>query len=837
MFIGAGDFSACITSRGELLIWGLPNLKRDPSPYHDNSKQRVVVKYEMKDKISSMSIRAKNAVLLDDKGKVWRLGLDYFTKGNIDMGRNRDSIPSLDRDSRILQVSSVEGRQVKSISAGKGFTVAICKGKAEVKVYSPLPSNSIYNLSGRKNTVNLAPKSFQQTQEFNTKDTNKKRTILIKDEEVEATRAGDFTVPITITGDKTPYEYSVSRKGEEFFGRSKLTQKSSRGSNDSFKVSRREVHNNRSKSPNRDNYLTPNLNNIQEIRLIKGKKNIRTLSRSGSSKKNFDYNSNQVTSSVKKETFQSSRHYQSIGNFSHSSKKYEIGNSVESGKREIKGTGRTKGRSRTKKILKKEIARLLGQINEQDKLLDDTFSKNRELKNENEELRSEIVSLRRQMREENIFANRKVKDGMNEIQNLEEKYKSKNIAYQRQIETLNEDYDVISQKLMEYMKILSHKTQENKILKNELDEVKIQNDENEKKNQEIHDLEQNNRNLLTKKNTLNIENLKLKEQVHHLERKISDKNQDIDEALNKKISAQEEALNAKKQLNFKEKEIVTLSHKLQASNSEIEELISKNKELSRLLDESIYQKSINASKKFVKYNSDASILSSTNFLHKTVQDVSSNMRSSKHSSKENPQLLKTYHYEPQTKNIVISDKYTPTEYRLTRKSNFMSPNTPKSPTPINSPSQPLPFKSPTPVNSPPENDAENKNISSILRSGSSYKYIGNNYSKERHFALRSSNGKKRVSYSPDVDVHNFNQSSPPLSRRQRNMSYDESVRKKSLEFAKGAQNLLGIFDGYGVRGRDSLHDDVIDSGIRKVVGRRVKLEEKIREFEQHVLKN
>lgn len=50
--VGAGDFSACITTRGELLIWGLPGLSKV-----QNNKKRVVVKYEMDNKVSNISLR------------------------------------------------------------------------------------------------------------------------------------------------------------------------------------------------------------------------------------------------------------------------------------------------------------------------------------------------------------------------------------------------------------------------------------------------------------------------------------------------------------------------------------------------------------------------------------------------------------------------------------------------------------------------------------------------------------------------------------------------------------------------------------------------------------
>lgn len=70
--VGAGDFSACITTKGELLIWGLKGL----SPASVDDKKRIVVKYEMDKKISDISIKGKNAVLLDESGKIWKLNID-----------------------------------------------------------------------------------------------------------------------------------------------------------------------------------------------------------------------------------------------------------------------------------------------------------------------------------------------------------------------------------------------------------------------------------------------------------------------------------------------------------------------------------------------------------------------------------------------------------------------------------------------------------------------------------------------------------------------------------------------------------------------------------------
>ena len=69
--MGAGDFSACITTKGELLIWGLRGLSNA-----QDDKKRVVVKYEMDKRISEISIKGKNAVLLDETGKIWKLNIE-----------------------------------------------------------------------------------------------------------------------------------------------------------------------------------------------------------------------------------------------------------------------------------------------------------------------------------------------------------------------------------------------------------------------------------------------------------------------------------------------------------------------------------------------------------------------------------------------------------------------------------------------------------------------------------------------------------------------------------------------------------------------------------------
>lgn len=102
--ISAGSFSSCITTKGEFLIWGVPSLTK-----FINGKKKSVVKYELKSGVRDLKISGKNAVLLDMNGKIWKLNI---SDGN--SGKN-------------LQVSSVEGRRVKSLGVGPNFTVAICE--------------------------------------------------------------------------------------------------------------------------------------------------------------------------------------------------------------------------------------------------------------------------------------------------------------------------------------------------------------------------------------------------------------------------------------------------------------------------------------------------------------------------------------------------------------------------------------------------------------------------------------------------------------------------------------------------------------------------------------
>ena len=262
-YIGAGDFSACITSRGELLIWGLPHLHQEGAakPGKKKKKQRVVVKYEMKDEICYLSIRGKNSVLLDKNGKIWRLGveglahshgnhhssLDFSEKGGVNQGGsklNSSYHSSSMNKSRILQVSSVEGRQVKSISAGNGFTVAVCKDKYfESKKHQYRPFGTAAEIHTGENyrsvdshtnmpkitglgdeyskTVEYEPAAKQDDQ--NPKATNRRR---------HQSKSGSQSSYIrnlaneSEFADKTSYEYSVSRKGDETTAQnlSKLTK-------------------------------------------------------------------------------------------------------------------------------------------------------------------------------------------------------------------------------------------------------------------------------------------------------------------------------------------------------------------------------------------------------------------------------------------------------------------------------------------------------------------------------------------------------------------------------------------------------------------------------------
>ena len=148
-------------------------------------------------------------------------------------------------------------------------------------------------------------------------------------------------------------------------------------------------------------------------------------------------------------------------------------------------------------------------------------------------------------------------------------------------------------------------------------------------------------------------------------------------------------------------------------------------------------------------------------------------------------------------------------------------------------------KSKTPQNSP----KEGRKPQSILRSSSTYhkgKMEG------RAFSYKSGQ-KKKVTYSPEVNIHQFNQKSPISRRNKRGLNeysrgrkYSENeFREKSLEFAKSAKNLLGIFEdlqtnSLGVNSRR--HNEArLDSGLRKVVNQRENLEKKIREFEQKIL--
>jgi hypothetical protein len=41
-----------------------------------DDKKRIVVKYEMDRRISEISVKGKNAVLLDESGKIWKLNIE-----------------------------------------------------------------------------------------------------------------------------------------------------------------------------------------------------------------------------------------------------------------------------------------------------------------------------------------------------------------------------------------------------------------------------------------------------------------------------------------------------------------------------------------------------------------------------------------------------------------------------------------------------------------------------------------------------------------------------------------------------------------------------------------
>ena len=121
--ISAGDFSSCITNKGEFLLWGLPCFSRTVA-----GKKKNVVKYELKSGISDLRVNRMNAIMLDKSGKLWKLNLDDcasdspfgFGKSDFVLGGSQTG------HNKSLQVSSVEGREVKCIGVGKDFTVALC---------------------------------------------------------------------------------------------------------------------------------------------------------------------------------------------------------------------------------------------------------------------------------------------------------------------------------------------------------------------------------------------------------------------------------------------------------------------------------------------------------------------------------------------------------------------------------------------------------------------------------------------------------------------------------------------------------------------------------------
>lgn len=78
-------------------------------------------------------------MLLDENGKIWKL--------NIEESELQDQ-----HEERILQVSSVEGREVHCVAAGYDFTVAICKNHdaSLIKNLGDLASDALEVSSHRK---------------------------------------------------------------------------------------------------------------------------------------------------------------------------------------------------------------------------------------------------------------------------------------------------------------------------------------------------------------------------------------------------------------------------------------------------------------------------------------------------------------------------------------------------------------------------------------------------------------------------------------------------------------------------------------------------------------
>lgn len=95
-------------------------------------------------------------MLLDENGKIWKLNIDE--EETVGAG-----------EERILQVSSVEGREVHSISAGKDFTVSICKSDdiRNMKLLGDSAGESLDITSYRKvGSSRIEPEKMAQTTAF-----------------------------------------------------------------------------------------------------------------------------------------------------------------------------------------------------------------------------------------------------------------------------------------------------------------------------------------------------------------------------------------------------------------------------------------------------------------------------------------------------------------------------------------------------------------------------------------------------------------------------------------------------------------------------------------------
>jgi hypothetical protein len=129
------------------------------------------------------------------------------------------------------------------------------------------------------------------------------------------------------------------------------------------------------------------------------------------------------------------------------------------------------------------------------------------------------------------------------------------------------------------MNILSKKTDDMRLLRTENDKLKRENSRINDQLESFMSLEEKYSELKSKNQEIMIDSTKKTERINKLERMISDKEKEVENALKTKILAQEEGLKAKKCLNLREKEIITLKKKNEALKAEIEELIIKNKEV------------------------------------------------------------------------------------------------------------------------------------------------------------------------------------------------------------------------------------------------------------------